>query len=225
MRKTRFVASLIAAALPAVAQAAFLVTYPTTQVVPGPPAPPAVNNFHLGLASFGIQRFASTGANAVMTTGGLVKFEFFAREALLNNKFTVGSISFTAAGPATINHFAVGPVADNAPVNLGTLNLTPAQFNPTFFTNGAGPAITPGSLFFGIGIPNGQPATNGAYLTNTLWLMFDDNTGAPDDNHDDLIIRATFAVPEPSTWAMMIGGFGVIGVAMRRRRNYRVSFV
>lgn len=34
------------------------------------------------------------------------------------------------------------------------------------------------------------------------------------------------AVPEPSTWAMMIGGFGLVGAAMRRRRyNLKVSFV
>ncbi len=33
------------------------------------------------------------------------------------------------------------------------------------------------------------------------------------------------AVPEPSTWAMMIGGFGLVGAAMRRRRyNLKVSF-
>lgn len=32
-------------------------------------------------------------------------------------------------------------------------------------------------------------------------------------------------VPEPSTWAMMIAGFGVVGFAMRRRRQtVRVSF-
>ena len=27
------------------------------------------------------------------------------------------------------------------------------------------------------------------------------------------------AVPEPATWAMMIGGFGIAGASMRRRRN------
>ena len=27
------------------------------------------------------------------------------------------------------------------------------------------------------------------------------------------------AVPEPATWAMMIGGFGIVGASMRRRRN------
>ncbi len=32
------------------------------------------------------------------------------------------------------------------------------------------------------------------------------------------------AVPEPATWAMMIGGFGFVGAAMRRRRLVRVSF-
>ncbi len=31
---------------------------------------------------------------------------------------------------------------------------------------------------------------------------------------------ATFRaiVPEPATWAMMLAGFGLVGVAMRRRR-------
>ena len=32
------------------------------------------------------------------------------------------------------------------------------------------------------------------------------------------------AVPEPATWAMMIGGFALIGGAMRQRRQVRVAF-
>lgn len=32
------------------------------------------------------------------------------------------------------------------------------------------------------------------------------------------------AVPEPSTWAMMIAGFGAVGFALRRRRKVAVSF-
>jgi len=31
------------------------------------------------------------------------------------------------------------------------------------------------------------------------------------------------AVPEPATWAMMIGGFGLIGIALRRRRRVRTT--
>jgi PEP-CTERM motif len=30
---------------------------------------------------------------------------------------------------------------------------------------------------------------------------------------------ATAAVPEPATWAMLIAGFGLVGLSMRRRRN------
>ncbi len=33
------------------------------------------------------------------------------------------------------------------------------------------------------------------------------------------VLTAAPAVPEPSTWAMMIGGFGLVGGAMRRRRK------
>ena len=33
-----------------------------------------------------------------------------------------------------------------------------------------------------------------------------------------------FAVPEPATWAMMIGGFGLIGAATRRARKLNVTY-
>ncbi|GAO40171.1 hypothetical protein SCH01S_45_00140 [Sphingomonas changbaiensis NBRC 104936] len=34
----------------------------------------------------------------------------------------------------------------------------------------------------------------------------------------------TTAVPEPATWAMMIAGFGMVGFAMRRSQNVKLSF-
>lgn len=224
MRKAVVLAASLAALVPTAANAAFVVTYPTSQPVPTPPGPPAANNFFQGLALAGITRFVSTGATLALTSGGNITFEFFGNEALLRNVFRAGGASYTNTNAYT-NNFGVGPGATNTPLNLGTYNFTPLNFDPRFFTNGAGPAITPGSQFFGIGLPDGKAATNGSFITNTLWLMFDDNTGNPDDNHDDLIIRATFAVPEPSTWAMFLLGFGVIGFVMRRRPNVRVSFV
>jgi hypothetical protein len=32
------------------------------------------------------------------------------------------------------------------------------------------------------------------------------------------------AVPEPSTWAMLIGGFAMVGAAMRRRAKSVLTF-
>jgi hypothetical protein len=44
---------------------------------------------------------------------------------------------------------------------------------------------------------------------------------------DDLSLSTTTAqsvVPEPATWAMFIGGFGLVGGALRRRRDTVVRF-
>ena len=38
-----------------------------------------------------------------------------------------------------------------------------------------------------------------------------------DGNADSLTINIAGSVPEPSTWALMLLGFGLAGVAMRRR--------
>ena len=46
-------------------------------------------------------------------------------------------------------------------------------------------------------------------------------------NIDDVSVQNAVggAVPEPATWAMMIGGFGAIGGTMRyRRRKTTVAF-
>jgi hypothetical protein len=42
-----------------------------------------------------------------------------------------------------------------------------------------------------------------------------------DDDHDDFIVKATIVggVPEPTTWAMLILGFGLVGFAARRSRT------
>ena len=42
--------------------------------------------------------------------------------------------------------------------------------------------------------------------------------------HGTASLPSAAAVPEPATWAMMLGGFGLVGGAMRRRQRARVSF-
>jgi len=41
---------------------------------------------------------------------------------------------------------------------------------------------------------------------------------------DNVVLDITSAVPEPTTWAMMIGGLALVGVSLRRRKT-AVSFV
>jgi len=46
-----------------------------------------------------------------------------------------------------------------------------------------------------------------------------------DDTEDRHVFQIGIgAVPEPATWAMMIAGFGAVGLAMRRRRTVAASF-
>ena len=54
--------------------------------------------------------------------------------------------------------------------------------------------------------------TRGSYITTSVQMLpFGPITSGP------------AAVPEPATWAMMIGGFGLVGGAMRRRAT-RISY-
>lgn len=54
------------------------------------------------------------------------------------------------------------------------------------------------------------------------------NRGAPGPDYssklllDDIAISAA-AVPEPGTWALMLAGFGTLGVALRRRRAFATA--
>ncbi len=54
-----------------------------------------------------------------------------------------------------------------------------------------------------------------------IYLVSDDGDG-PNQSY---LVKLTFnrAVPEPASWAMMVGGFGMLGAAMRRRK-VKMSF-
>ena len=52
-----------------------------------------------------------------------------------------------------------------------------------------------------------------------IYLVSDDGDGPNQSYLVKLQYSGAVAVPEPSTWAMLIGGFGVVGGAMRRRQK------
>lgn len=95
-------------------------------------------------------------------------------------------------------------------------------------TGNYGGGATP---IFSTVIPNGAYGS-GFSFSNRLKLnagqavFFGVNNNGGEYTYDSTgLVGSIAAVPEPATWAMMIGGFGVIGGGMRaRRRNTKVAF-
>ena len=67
----------------------------------------------------------------------------------------------------------------------------------------------------------GTNFSGSAWASGTLELFYwDSNSG---DNSGQITVRVG-DVPEPASWAMMVGGFGLVGGALRSRRKLTVSF-
>jgi hypothetical protein len=75
-------------------------------------------------------------------------------------------------------------------------------------------ALGNGQNFFGI------RATGGDAITS---ISFDTNGTGAADLRQVRIGGFAAPVPEPATWAMMLGGFGLLGVSMRRRRRAEMT--
>jgi hypothetical protein len=67
------------------------------------------------------------------------------------------------------------------------------------------------------------PFNNTIIVTDFLYseVGFNDIVGAADDA---FTITAVSGVPEPATWAMLLLGFGAVGLAMRRRKQTELTF-
>ena len=89
-----------------------------------------------------------------------------------------------------------------------------------------------GTMNFAFDGLNGNPPANGAQQApnNSLRVYFDLAEGetlnsiefvstAMAFELDDIVFEGTPAVPEPASWAMMIGGFGMIGGSLRSARR------
>jgi hypothetical protein len=92
--------------------------------------------------------------------------------------------------------------------------------NGTFNVTGSPPFTS----FTGTGEPHGIIRFTGTFSsvsftdgTNEFWHGFQIGIGA-------LATPPTGGVPEPSTWALMLLGFGAVGWAMRRRTSVRYAF-
>ncbi|WP_419815178.1 PEPxxWA-CTERM sorting domain-containing protein [Glacieibacterium sp.] len=80
--------------------------------------------------------------------------------------------------------------------------------------------------FTGTTLPGGEDGNQTSGNTNRRYFFVADAgeritglTLSSGQNSFEIDNLATGAVPEPATWALMIAGIGMVGVAQRRRRN------
>jgi hypothetical protein len=85
-------------------------------------------------------------------------------------------------------------------------------------TAGLGPLTIGGVLVSDIHFSLLAPTAHGESFSNGVWIN-------PEDNVSQLVLTADFtaAVPEPSTWAMMILGFFGVGFMAYRRKSSDVA--
>ncbi len=107
--------------------------------------------------------------------------------------------------------------------NLAPTTLT-VTFDPLFATAAIlGSLVSAGPLH-----PTGFPAgdivdftpANGAAITG----LYTSNGVQGGSVTGAITFASPAAVPEPASWAMMLGGFGAVGCAMRRRQRTKLSF-
>jgi hypothetical protein len=136
------------------------------------------------------------GLNPITTTAGNV----------FSSAFT---ISDSASGIYSVN---VGTSSDGVTFTSGTLTdvLTSTVYDLV---------VTD----FGLGMRLGPPFTGTVSLAPGDYRLVVNGTATSGGSFDGTVTILA-AVPEPATWAMMLLGFGAIGLSMRKRRGSRVSF-
>lgn len=103
-----------------------------------------------------------------------------------------------------------GPITEMIKVTFG---------NSVYNTN---TISTPGATFSGWNL-----ASTSFTATQTSQVLSFLSLGTPSGQPPVALldgVSLTAAVPEPASWAMMIGGFGMVGGAMRRSRRAKVAF-
>ena len=181
----------------------------------------SANNFRSQLAGQGVTQY-TLGGSLTADAAGSVAFYYYGKEAGYQNIFTAtgtsGSVSRDSGfSPTYTNNFA-------APVLIGSIDVLSGILDFGFCSNSA-PGKSVGCVsnqqndWFNLG---SVQSIAFSVAGNVAWIFWDDSGAGPDDNHDDMLIKAVFtprSVPEPATLGLF--GLGLLGVWAGARRRLR----
>ena len=134
----------------------------------------------------------------------IVTFNGVTGSATQLGTYLINTVDFTAGTNANTNHTDTGSLTNTATADGNPYTYTVPY---TIDINASDTITLGGNTFY----------TNGVKVHfNTLVLTSGGETESGN-------LTATVSVPEPATWAMMVAGFGLVGVGVRRRRMTTVA--
>ena len=210
---SKFVAAAALLGTAAAAQASFIeidadaTPKSTIDIVPA-------NDFVTILAGLGVTRYTS-GASLATDVAGYVTYYYYGKEAGYRNVFQSGGLSYnTGYTPERQNLFGSPWVIGWAEVGAGLLDFRFCAYNYEAALAGC----VSNAQNDGLGLYSFQSIAL-SIVGDSAWLFWDDSGAGPDDNHDDMLVRAVFSttrpVPEPGMLALF--GLGLLAAGLRRR--------
>jgi PEP-CTERM motif len=169
------------------------------------------------------------GANLYLTTSGPVNITYtlIGYEAGFHNTFLVNGSDVFFGGGGTSGTLG-SPLANTFTASMTVSGLLDFAFgaNQTTpsVTNGSNPFTTTSTSTnqpnFFVSFYDSLNQFSSNTSGNSGVIALDDSGAGPDRDFDDLVIRfQVTAVPEPSTWAMMLLGFAGVGFMAYRRKS------
>ena len=182
------------------------------------------NDFKGIFAGIGVTTY-TLGASLAVDVAGTVTYYYYGKEAGYENVFTAGSGAgqktySSGYTPQTQNYFAAPKLIGSVDVTAGILDFGFCAFAAP----GSPKGCVSNAQNDGLGLMSYQSIAFSA-SGNLAWLFWDDSGAGPDDNHDDMLIKAVFtprSVPEPATLGML--GLGLLGVWFGTSRRQRKAF-